>query len=399
MQERRVSLYTRHPWTVGLGQWACCCQQAGAPLPAMTEAWSAEALAARETDIEAKLAALRVPNPRNELRLRHLPLPRCPNFRDCGGYRTSDSRHQLRFGVLYRHGRLSQTDAEERRYIDALGIKTFVDFRSDDEIAEAEAYASAGARLVAIKMQDPAGVPKRWGRRAGVTHPLAWAQVGRPPAALRKIVTPRAKTPLQAAFETNDFSGVPDLARNGMPQIYNWLVTDPYRKRDFAQFLAEACDSANLPLAFMCNAGKDRTAIGALLLFTALEVSEEDVLADYLLTNRVFGKSVTTTPLGTPDKVAADIRRQIDGMAERWSPTGDVSPYSEADLDVLTAALATISGADAENLAEATRAMCEEGGGSVLGYMRQELGFTDAMQAALQAAVLEPVQPATTSKL
>jgi hypothetical protein len=31
--------------------------------------------------------------------------------------------------------------------------------------------------------------------------------------------------------------------------------------------------------------------------------------------------------------------------------------------------------------------------------MRQELGFTDAMQAALQAAVLEPVQPATTSKL
>jgi hypothetical protein len=68
-------------------------------------------------------------------------------------------------------------------------------------------------------------------------------------------------------------------------------------------------------------------------------------------------------------------------------------------LDVLTAALATISGADAENLAEATRAMCEEGGGSVLGYMRQELGFTDAMQAALQAAVLEPVQPATTSKL
>ena len=88
-----------------------------------------------------------------------------------------------------------------------------------------------GARLVSIKMQDPAGVPKRWGRRAGVPHPLAWAQVGKPPASLRsKGGKPRKPSPLQLAFAQNDFTAVPELARNGMPQVYNWLVTDPHRK-------------------------------------------------------------------------------------------------------------------------------------------------------------------------
>ncbi len=50
------------------------------------------------------------------------------------------------------------------------------------------------------------------------------------------------------------------------PKVGKATRPDP----DFAQFLVEACEPANLPLAFMCNAGKDRTAVGALLLLTAL---------------------------------------------------------------------------------------------------------------------------------
>ena len=257
-----------------------------------------------------------------------------------------------------------------------------MDFRSDSEIAEAEPYASPGARLVSIKMQDPAGVPKRWGRRAGVPHPLAWAQVGKPPASLRsKGGKPRKPSPLQLAFEQNDFTAVPELARNGMPQVYNWLVTDTHRKADFAQFLAEACEPANLPLAFMCNAGKDRTAVGALLLLTALDVPDHAIMEDYMLTNSAFGR---------PGGVERDVRKQVEMMAERWSPTRDLSAYSEEDVTTVTRALATITGADEANLREAVRVM-EEEAGSVLEFMRRELGFTDAMGQALRAAVLEPV--------
>ena len=56
----------------------------------------------------------------------------------------------------------------------------------------------------------------------------------------------------------------------------------------------------------------------------------------------------------------------------------------------VTRALATITGADEANLREAVRVM-EEEAGSVLEFMRRELGFTDAMGQALRAAVLEPV--------
>jgi hypothetical protein len=183
-----------------------------------------------------------------------------------------------------------------------------------------------------------------------------------------------------------------------MPAIYNWLVTDPHRKKDFAQFLREACDPANLPLAFMCNAGKDRTAVAALLLLTVLGVPEATIFEDYLMTNLVFGESRGATALGTPDAVARDVRKTMEVMADRWSPTKDLTAYSEHDLDVLTAELATISGADAVNLEETIRAM-REAHGSVIEFCRCELGLTAAMEAKLKQACLEPAPQQAVAKL
>merc|ERR1712110_758556 len=42
----------------------------------------------------------------------------------------------------------------------------------------------------------------------------------------------------------------------------------------------------NYPIAFGCMAGKDRTGILGQLVLSALGVSHEDILADYLATNR-----------------------------------------------------------------------------------------------------------------
>ena len=122
-------------------------------------------------------------------------------------------------------------------------------------------------------------------------------------------------------------SGAKALAANGMPQVYNWLVTDPYRKSDWRRFLAVASDPANLPLSFTCNAGKDRTAIGALLLLAGLGVGEDVIMQDYLLTNECQG-------VGKPDTLNR-VRAQMQRMAELWSPTGDLTPYSAADLSTL----------------------------------------------------------------
>jgi hypothetical protein len=134
--------------------------------------------------------------------------------------------------------------------------------------------------------------------------------------------------------------------------VYNWLVTDPHRKQDFAQFLAEACEPAHLPLAFMCNAGKDRTAVGALLLLVAMHVSPSSIMDDYMMTNESFGVR----------GMEAGVRKNLDMMAERWSPTKDLSPYSVEDVQILVDALGTIMGADEANLEEAMLAI---GGGGI----------------------------------
>ena len=45
------------------------------------------------------------------------------------------------------------------------------------------------------------------------------------------------------------------------------------------------------PLVFHCTAGKDRTGFAAALLLGALGVSRDDILHDYLLTNRLYVRS------------------------------------------------------------------------------------------------------------
>jgi protein-tyrosine phosphatase len=42
------------------------------------------------------------------------------------------------------------------------------------------------------------------------------------------------------------------------------------------------------PLLFHCSAGKDRTGLGAALILTALGVSREQILADYVATDRFW---------------------------------------------------------------------------------------------------------------
>jgi protein-tyrosine phosphatase len=52
----------------------------------------------------------------------------------------------------------------------------------------------------------------------------------------------------------------------------------------FAEFFAHLLHSGE-PTVFHCTAGKDRTGFAAALLLKAIDVSDEEVMRDYLLTN------------------------------------------------------------------------------------------------------------------
>ena len=83
-------------------------------------------LSADERPIPAQLP------PEERLALRKLPFEQAHNFRDLGGYLSGDGRY-TRWGKIYRTDKLSSLSEQDQRYLQRLGVKRIVDFRSDEE--------------------------------------------------------------------------------------------------------------------------------------------------------------------------------------------------------------------------------------------------------------------------
>ncbi len=184
---------------------------------------------------------------------RRLPLGGAENFRDLGGYRTEDGR-QVRWGVLYRADSLSQLNRNDRRYIERLGLKEAVDFRSETERAE-----------------DPDRLPKNVRIKA---RPIAVGPQGMD-----------FEEMLSDPEMLKDFDGV-----QWMQEINRQLVreyTPVYR-----DWLHELAWKDVTPQVFHCTAGKDRTGFGAAMLLAVLGVPQEVIMQDYLL-SQVYSKEAT----------------------------------------------------------------------------------------------------------
>ena len=80
----------------------------------------------------------------------------------------------------------------------------------------------------------------------------------------------------------------------------------------------------------------------------------------------------------------------VGSMLRRWSPTGDASAFAAEDVRCLRGVLCDLIGVSAE-LLHAAVDLCTAAHGSVLGFMRAELGLTAKLQRRLQAAFLEDV--------
>ena len=73
-----------------------------------------------------------------------VPLQGGSNFRDLGGYRTSDGR-VVRHGTVFRSAHLGNLTNDDRAALGRLGVRTIVDLRGVDEAAETP-HAMASAR-------------------------------------------------------------------------------------------------------------------------------------------------------------------------------------------------------------------------------------------------------------
>ncbi|MFE5541691.1 tyrosine-protein phosphatase [Streptomyces sp. NPDC056492] len=246
---------------------------------------------------------------------RHIDFDRLHNFRDLGGYRSADGR-TVAWGVLYRSDSLGKlagagagagAGADWERFL-GLGIRTVIDLRYPWEI-EAKGRVPEPERFTYANLS--------------IEH--------RPydQAAIDPGVDPWR-------YLADRFAEVTEDGADEIRQAIELIAAGPG------------------PAVFHCTSGKDRTGLIAAFVLTLLGVSEEEILADFALTELATAR------------LTADWHAANPGRVMRWPS------YGRAPAQILSLVLADL----------ATRY------GSPAGYLATRAGITPATAARLRDRLL-----------
>ena len=265
--------------------------------------------------------------------LRVLPLEGGRNFRDLGGYKTTDGR-RVKWGRLYRSGSMAYLTANDYDYLSSLGVSVICDFRSRDERASG---------------------PTNWA--AGDIDFVTW-----------DYSFEEALAPLRGLFALDVVTE--ESARDVMRALVSDLPTlhaDKYAK------MFDRLAAGDAPLAFHCSAGKDRTGAAAALLLTVLGVPRETIYEDYLLSNSLIDHKAI---FPQDEKSGSDHAAGEDAS--------DPRALFEALPPEVSQALANVD----QSYLEAMFAEMEAKHGSVAAFITEELEVTEAEKAAIREAFL-----------
>lgn len=245
------------------------------------------------------------------------------NFRDYGGYGAAGGA-RLREGLLYRSAQHRNASAEDLARVSEIGFAAVVDLRGPSERRASPCPRPAGfAALVVVSEAETA-------------HRAPHEEAGR---------------------------GVwsPETAHAAMRDTYRALPFGQVLQHLFARYF-ETLAQVEGPSLIHCMAGKDRTGIAVALLHRMMGVHHDDMIADFLLTNRVGNIEA---------RIAAGARpvRALFGQ----------------DMDDAT--VRVLMSVEPDYLDHAFVAMAERHG-SVEAYMRDALGVTQERKAAIMARLL-----------
>ena len=159
------------------------------------------------------------------------------NFRDLGGYQTSEGR-KVRWRCLFRSDALHHMTASDQAYArDGLGIKTIIDLRGAKEIKE-DHEPPLGSSLIQFRNIPVQCTPER----------------------------------LLAG----------DLSRS---LADGYLICLAYAdvQQSIIDTLTAIAENNGAPIVFHCTLGKDRTGLISAMLLGSLGVSDADIVTDYAL--------------------------------------------------------------------------------------------------------------------
>jgi protein-tyrosine phosphatase len=176
--------------------------------------------------------------------IRHIDFEGAHNFRDLGGY-PSALGGEVRWGAVFRAGRIDQLTARDMAVYDELGIRSVFDLRRDDE-------------------------------RERCPDPVPNVQI----CLLSRVFEQR---PLPDSGTLVDHEQAVQFLRD----MYSGLLA--HAAHEIGVLFQSMAEDGALPALFHCTAGKDRTGIVAALLLTWLGVDRQLVLDDFELTEQYAG--------------------------------------------------------------------------------------------------------------
>ena len=173
-------------------------------------------------------------------------LPDTPNFRDFGGKATADGG-MVRSGHFFRSPALDALSERDLAALQALDPEIILDLRGVEERARAPNRLSEtlSARIHSVPVEPSVG--------------------------------PR----IRRAMTEGRLTGA--VAEDIMAEAYRGFVETSFDR--FTEALRIICRPRKGPVVFHCTAGKDRTGFLAYLILSALGVSRDVILADYLASN------------------------------------------------------------------------------------------------------------------
>jgi len=236
---------------------------------------------------------------------RLLPLVGAYNFRDLGGYPTTDGR-STRWGRLYRSDTLHELTDEDLVVLRDLDLVSVIDLRTPTEV-------------------------ERSGRGPLGAEPVRYVNL----SVLAEEGGERQAAPATRVADTAErYLSYLEMGRDALVGSFHLMA-----------------ERESYPLVFHCQAGKDRTGVVAALVLACIGVDRRAIVDDYVLTatrmDLIIGRlrrdphyadRIDELPPSAFIVEAATMERFLDGLSERYGgprPWALGAGVTEDQLDAL----------------------------------------------------------------
>jgi len=190
---------------------------------------------------------------------RHLSFEGSFNFRDLGGYATTDGR-TVKWRTLFRADAVHRLPDAELDQLAEIGLRTVIDLRTEAEVEEGH-------------LNDPS---------RGITH-------------VHLDVLGEVWKPRDLAEDADASEVLGDLYVQ-MLDIGAAALSGAFRA---------LADADNLPAVFHCAAGKDRTGVLAAMVLSTIGVADHVIVADYAISGTNMNELIERLKRDRPETLTA----------------------------------------------------------------------------------------------